>query len=843
MYRWNRILLYCLATLLLWACKREALQESRSVVLSFAEVGVKTSFNQSRTALQWNEGDEISVYNDYNGNIEGAGYQPEGNIRVAVPVDASRIKATYPRTAGSYSEPGFEFPLVQTQVHAGVLNGANYPLVAEADIVNDAAVLHFSAVGSAFALNVYNPRNEGEKLQRISVKPAQKPDQVQVSLTTPFAIGTSVPSDKRTYGNQVYACIEKGSYNKIEFTVRTDRFQYRITSNEVMMDLENSDFFAVNIDLANLKVYIGGVPCEDFIVDTDVDVTLASSGFVELVENLPEDQLTDDIIPDFSTVGYHWGEAEFPDYSNTVQLPAPSGSDDTEMIQSAIDSAPEGTVIQFQAGRYIVDGMIIVDRNAIILRGYGKRETEIFARGTLALDDVNPSASQVFYPTIRPLVSIGITSSSSRTTQASHSIAAMTAYNKAGRLIESHPDAWYIYGTALNSGSVETMGTGSEIIEDAFCGSKFVTVKDASTFNVGDDVVVYRPGTQEWIHDIKMDNIIKALDDIGTINQWSASSYSMKWERTVKAVVGDRLYLDAPLVMSISKKYGGGEVLHFNKTRIKECGIENFRLVSDYNPDRDTWNYGVGDVYHACDAVAFYGAEHCWVRDIETHFFSESAVVMSSGAKNITAQDCVQMEPAGYVNGGLRYAFHISGGQKCLVKNCRSNDDRHQFVTAAKVPGPNVFTGCTGDDAHSVLGPHQRWATGTLYDMTSTSSSICAVDAGNSGTGQGWQGVNQVFWNCKAAAFSIQSPWVTGYNYAIGCKFSDGSPASLNPYTRYANPGYDPLGNIVYDSAVNGTRESGICRELLPGEEESLYESQLKARLSSGDRVSKFVSL
>ena len=845
-------MLLAAACLLLSACKREEPSECRQISLSMRETAVKTALNPSRTALRWSEGDAISVYNNHDASIAGATYAAGETIKVFVPVDATAVKATYPETSGSYDAPGFVFPDVQEQPAAGVLNGSCYPLVAEAEIVQDAAELHFEAVGSAFALNVYKPKEEGEQLQYVTVKPVQREKAVKVQLAEPFALGADQPSDKRTYEGQVFACLEKGQYDGIEFTVVTDRYQYSITSDETVMDLEHCDFFAVNLDLAHLKVYISvGVGSENFSEEEEhlVDVTLPGAGFVELTQYYFSDiQLTEDIIPDFSAVGYHWGEAEFPDYGRVVELDAPSGDDDTEMIQAAIDAASEGTVIQFQEGRYIVDGLLILDKNGIILRGAGNRQTEIFARGTVPLDDDwNPSASGVAYPCVRPLINVGVSklnTDNTRTAQVAYSIAALTVTNLDNRIIEQHVDAWKIYGRRMYSGSREIVGGGSSIIEDAFCGSRFVTVSDASFFAPGDKVVVSRPGTTEWIHDLKMDNIIKAMDDIGTIVQWSPEEYSMNWERTVTDVVGNRVYLDIPLVMSITQAYGGGELRHYSRTRIRECGIENLKLTSDYNPARNSVKYGVGDVYHASTAVAFYGAEHCWVRNVETHFFSNSAVDMGRESKNITVQECDQREPAGYLMGGLRYAFHISGGQQCLVRDCTSDDDRHQFVTGSRIPGPNVFLRCTGTNGHADVGPHQRWATGTLYDNVSSNASMKAIDAGNSGTGQGWQGTNQVFWCCKAKGFAVQSPWVTGKNYVIGCTLIGGSPVTAFAKARnYPNPGYDPSGQIVNDSDVNGDRILGELRALGSGEETSLYETQLRERLASGKRISDIVLL
>ncbi|MGN1046098.1 MAG: hypothetical protein ACI4QG_03280, partial [Candidatus Cryptobacteroides sp.] len=780
------------ALLLLFSCVNREPEVQRRVYLELNPVTLKTTLNPEHNRMKWVSGDRIVVFNNFDAGTAEAVYEPDSEMWIGVSENASSVKACYPVVGGSYEAPGFDFALRQVQKRPGELSGEYYPLLAEAEIVNDRAALYFSAVGSAFALNAYNPFYPGERLSSISVRPSGAESPVSVELTEPWEIAPDKPADRQTYEGQMYVCLEKGKYSNIEIVVTTDRTVYTISTNDTVLDLQEYDFYCINLDLKRMKAYISvtGSEAEDFTLEEDEDITLPGSGFVELVQEHPEDQLTEDIIPDFSTVGYRWGEKPFPDYSNVIELPEPSGEDDTATIQNAIDNAPERSVIQFAKGRYIVDGMIVLDKDYVILRGYGLRETEIFARGTLPLDGVDPSATGVYYPVIRHLINVGVTDRADRTAQYSNSIAAVTVENLEGRVIESHPDAWTVKGLGLKSTSTRILGQGTAIIRDAYCGSEFVTVADVSSFNPGDKVVVYRPATQEWIHDLKMDSIIKALDDPGTIVQWTPAAYGMYWERVVKAVKGDRLYFDAPLVMSVTEEYGGGSVIHCSRQRVKECGIENLKIVSDYNPDRNSTAYGTGDIYHSDNAITFYGAEHCWVKDVHTYHFSESAVAMSSGAKNITVQDCAQFEPTGYECGGLRYAFHINGGQYCLVKDCTTQRDRHQFVTAAKVPGPNVFLRCSSTDALTTIGPHQRWATGTLYDHVWTNKGVCAHDVGKSGTGQGWQGVNQVFWCCRGSWYFMQDPWVTGKNYALGCTYLNGDPAVLSEYQGYANPGY-----------------------------------------------------
>jgi len=103
-----------------------------------------------------------------------------------------------------------------------------------------------------------------------------------------------------------------------------------------------------------------------------------------------------------------------------------------------------------------------------------------------------------------------------------------------------------------------------------------------------------------------------------------------------------------------------------------------------------------------------------------------------------------------------------------LVKNCESTEARHDYVTGARVCGPNVFYNCTTRNAHADIGPHHRWASGTLYDNIDTDGQINVQDRGNMGSGHGWSGANQVIWNCKAKEASVQNPWSSAKNYCIG---------------------------------------------------------------------------
>jgi hypothetical protein len=96
--------------------------------------------------------------------------------------------------------------------------------------------------------------------------------------------------------------------------------------------------------------------------------------------------------------------------------------------------------------------------------------------------------------------------------------------------------------------------------------------------------------------------------------------------------------------------------------------------------------------------------------------------------------------------------------------------DVHFLVTGGLTPGPIVFrdftaTGGTRDDS----APHQRWATGVLYERVSTpGAGIELQNRGYFGSGHGWSAGSSVLWNCSARDFLVQQP-PGSQNWSIGC--------------------------------------------------------------------------
>lgn len=421
-------------------------------------------------------------------------------------------------------------------------------------------------------------------------------------------------------------------------------------------------------------------------------------------------------IPDFSRVGYHHGDVSIPIYEVTVIVEPVSG-DNWANIQQAVDKVSAMTpdasghrgVVLLKRGYYPVSKTIDITRSGVVLRGEGSNPDETRLRAT----------SRERYPLIR------------------------------------------VCGTGRRE---EVAGTRVSITDDFVpTGTHCLTVSDASGFRPGDRVIVYRPGTQEWIHDIWMDRIVERK---GT-RQWTPREYNLAYEREVTDVVGDKVYIDNPIVMQMSSKYGGGDIYKYTfDGRISEVGVCDLCLESDFNDYEDTSHGWIG--------VQIDKAENCWVDNITSHYMGYSCVSCERNAKNVTVRNCRCLDPKSVITGGLRYSFN-NIGQQNLFMNCHCREGRHDYVTGSQVCGPNVFYNCTATQTYADAGPHHRWATGTLYDNIVTDGEINVQDRGKMGSGHGWAGVTQVLWNCKVRRASVQSPWVSGKNYSIGTKGEHGS--------------------------------------------------------------------
>jgi hypothetical protein len=421
-------------------------------------------------------------------------------------------------------------------------------------------------------------------------------------------------------------------------------------------------------------------------------------------------------IPDFSRAGYGGGGVRLPEVTTVLTLaPQPSG-DDGARIQAALDDMGKrpadarglrGAVL-LRRGLYRVEGTLAIRASGVVLRGEGAGEdgTVILATGKKQ----------------RTLLEVGAPRASREIDEASRRAVA---------------DA-YVPWSAKTFALASTAG-----------------------LRVGDRVVLRRVANDAWIRELGMDRIKNRPGaPAGETKQWTAEGFTMDFERTVTAIEGLRVTLDAPVMNALDAKFGGGAIYRYTFPRLAQCGVENLRLVSDYEKGKET-----SDEAHAWIAVNLGAVENAWVRGVTAVHFSHA--VQASGASIFTTtQDCAHLDPVSLITGSRRYSFSLNG-QCGLVLRCTARGARHAFVTGARVPGPNVFLDGQAVASHADSGPHHRWAVGTLYDNIADDNQLRVQDRQWAGSGHGWAGAQQVLWNCTSKTLVVQQP-PTAQNYAIG---------------------------------------------------------------------------
>lgn len=425
-------------------------------------------------------------------------------------------------------------------------------------------------------------------------------------------------------------------------------------------------------------------------------------------------------IIDFSSAGYMGGGVKLPDIPAKA-IVEPGEGDDTSRIQVAIDRIAQMPMDQngfrgallLKRGKFHIGGTLYIRASGIVLRGEGDEEGGTLIHGTGTIK--------------RNLVEIG---------------------NTSGPKID----------------------TASKVdIADLYVPSSGISfrVTDASSYKVGDQIIVRRAKNARWIHEIGMDYIYNRPG--GGATQWSP--FNLDFDRVITAIDGNVITIDAPISSAIERRWGGGEVYKYaDDERIKQVGVEHIRVDSDFDlsvidtvMDNDTTDPYCADENHAERFVVFDGVKNGWVRNVTGCHLSYSLVQVGRYAKWITVQDCSMYDMVGIVTGGRRYVIHFMG-QLNLAQRIYTETARHAFVVDSHVMGPNVFLDSESTKDYNTSEPHHRWSVGGLFDRVKGPISI--RDRAWLGSGHGWSGANYVTWNTEGDLTSQQPP--TAQNYAIG---------------------------------------------------------------------------
>jgi len=483
-----------------------------------------------------------------------------------------------------------------------------------------------------------------------------------------------------------------------------------------------------------------------------------------------------DKIMDFSTAGYEQGAEAIPTAPVEATV-SPSGGDDTASIQAAIATVSAMTLnaatglrgaVLLEPGSYTVSSSLTITASGVVLRGSG-----------------------------------------SGTSPSSNTVITMTA--------AATPYPLIVLGTSGNDPAYIGSPTA---ITDAYvpAGTLTVDVASASGLSVGTNVIITRPVTAAWVSFMGM-----TAADLGTTcggspcNWIDVGSDELRTDRTITAIDGNQITLDAPMTDSIDSTYCGvdGAMLqpYTFSGRISQVGVEDLSVIAPVPPNNlvpPTPTYQL---------VVTYSVLNAWARNLTAQDTLQS-VDIEDYSKQVTVSNVAITHTVTQTDDAKFEEFYIVRATQVLMDTVSDvADNMFFFSTSSATQGPNVLRNGTFEGDTSIE-PHQRWATGLLVENTtvmaipgSTQGNINLLDRGDYGTGQGWAIGWGVVWNSSANQFTIQQP-PGSENWCIGCMGTQETTAAPGGSTVLPQGAIDSPGTYVFPS--------------------SLYQAQLTQRLGAG---------
>ncbi len=415
-------------------------------------------------------------------------------------------------------------------------------------------------------------------------------------------------------------------------------------------------------------------------------------------------------IPDFSYAGYMASESPIPLVEPKIFVPQQQG-DATKIIQAAIDyvsqlkpnsSGFRGAVV-LDKGIYEISGTLYINHAGVVLRGSGKNENESLLLGT----GINREA----------IIKIA-----------------------------GFDDRKYIDTLTIQPNYTPL-------------GTQKIQLVDASSLNVNDEIIIEQPLTNKWIEAVKMNFFGGETGWIG----WKPRDWQMSWSRTITAIRGADVYLNAPLTMPLDKNFGNPRaILHTWQGRIEHVGIENLAIQSTYDKTN------LKDEQHRWFGISMENVKNAWVRQVQFKHLAGGAVNLLNSSQQVTVEDCVATAPISEIAAFRRHTFYTEG-QQTLFQRCYSEYGYHDFaVGGLGTTGPNAFVQCESYLPFNNSGTIGSWATGVLFDVVNIDGNALRFNnREQAGRGAGWTAANSVLWESSASRIDNYSP-PTSNNWAFG---------------------------------------------------------------------------
>ena len=376
-----------------------------------------------------------------------------------------------------------------------------------------------------------------------------------------------------------------------------------------------------------------------------------------------------DRIPDFSTVGYNYGNSPLPDEPGGYQVPVlvtlePGTGDQTDRIQAAIDFISAKPLVNgFRGALLLKAGLweihsanrIAIRASGVVLKGEGDNPltgTRLYARGT-------------------------------------------TNENDSGNTRNSRLIAF--------AGNGNTVNTTARTLVDAVYvpGGVNVIPITGHAFTVGQRIQVRLPGTVAW-QKASFYNTAATAD----------TDAAVTFNRIITAVTANSITLDAPITSPLDPFYANAYIVPVTAfNNITNVGVSNIYFESVESGDTDE--------NHVWNALDFTNVEDGFVHNCTARYFAYSIAYVNTSTRKITINRSQCYDGISIIKGGRRYHFVLTG-EMGLVSNALSRYGRHSFIINwPAAPGPNAFVDSTSFQSYNESGSHADWNNGGLWDNVS----------------------------------------------------------------------------------------------------------------------------
>ncbi len=356
-----------------------------------------------------------------------------------------------------------------------------------------------------------------------------------------------------------------------------------------------------------------------------------------------------------------------PNRTEIFRTLSPSGGEDSDSIQAALDACPDGEVVQLKAGRFVVNNYLLV-HTAITLRGAGADST-ILEKTNGAVFDVDTPAVDA-----QPIVIVG-------------------------------PGRW--------PGSDGT--TSQNLTADGEKGSYSVSIANSAGFAAGQFVLLDELSGVSW-----------QTDRFGQGKIWASPDFRVVWQYHNPSLE----YVDDPLD-STQPTSGGAASWFCRQDRptseIKEvAGISgntitfttplhiNYRVshtaqLARYTAAGNGGNGGVHVSYAGLEnfavtggsdgAIRFECAAFCWAKNIEVYYWSGEGVAVDNSF-GCEVRDSYIHDAAWATPGGGAYAISLSQGSSEILFENNISVRANKVMVARCCGAGSVFGYNYADDGY-----------------------------------------------------------------------------------------------------------------------------------------------